>query len=279
MFIIGALFEKYKPKYGHETSAILIIGIAFSIIYYFAHGISPEDYQLWQFKPDVFFDAILPPIVFNAGFNMKRKKFFANLGNIMVTGLGVTFVCFFLYSLATWAVINGTNVTMTRYTNILDPSLPETETLPVKVPMMSLLLFTSLLCSSDVVAAVSIVDYDAQPKLYSCIFGEGVVNDIVSIVLFNTVENLQDAEFTAATPFIILAQFISLAVVSLSIGIVFGFACCLMFKHMRFLSVSVVTETFLMTAFGFAAYFVAALIIILKVEMSGIISLLTFAII
>ena len=279
MFVIGAFFEKVKPKYGHETSAILIIGIAFSIIYYFAHGITPEDYQLWQFKPDVFFDAILPPIVFNAGFNMKRKKFFANLGNILVTGLGVTFVCFFLYSLATWAVINGTEVTMTRYTNVLDPSLPQTETLPVKVPMMSLLLFTSLLCSSDVVAAVSIVDYNAQPKLYSCIFGEGVVNDIVSIVLFNTVENLQDAQFTGATPFIIIAQFISLAVVSLSIGIVFGFACCLMFKHMRFLSVSVVTETFLMTAFGFAAYFVAALIKILKVEMSGIISLLTFAII
>lgn len=168
---------------------------------------------------------------------------------------------------------------MTRYTNILDPTLPATETLPVKVPIMSLLLFTSLLCSSDVVAAVSIVDYDAQPKLYSCIFGEGVANDIVSIVLFNTVENLQDASFTAATPFIILLQFISLAIVSLAVGIVFGFACCLMFKHMRFLSVSVVTETFLMTAFGFASYFVASLIIILNVEMSGIIALLTFAII
>ena len=56
---------------------------------------------------------------------------------------------------------------------------------------MPLLLFTSLLCSSDVVAAVSIVSYNDQPKLYSCIFGEGVVNDIVSIILFNTVKGLQ----------------------------------------------------------------------------------------
>ena len=54
-----------------------------------------------------------------------------------------------------------------------------------------MLLFTALLCSSDVVAAVSIVNYEAQPKLYSCIFGEGVFNDIVSIILFNTVNNLQ----------------------------------------------------------------------------------------
>ena len=63
-------------------------------------------------------------------------------------------------------------------------------TQPVSIPIMHLLLFTSLLCSSDVVAAVSIVDEKAQPKLYSCIFGEGVINDIVSIVLFSMVEHL-----------------------------------------------------------------------------------------
>lgn len=84
-----------------------------------------------------------------------------------------------------------------------------------------------------------------------------MANDIVSIVLFNTVEQLQTTSFTASTPFRILGEFASLAIVSLLIGVVFGLACCLMFKHMRFLSVSVVTETFLMTAFGFSAYFVA----------------------
>lgn len=61
---------------------------------------------------------------------------------------------------------------------------------PIDIDIMRLLLFTALLCSSDVVAAVSIVSYEAQPKLYSCVFGEGVFNDIVSIILFNTVESL-----------------------------------------------------------------------------------------
>jgi len=60
----------------------------------------------------------------------------------------------------------------------------------IDITVMQMLLFTALLCSSDVVAAVSIVDYTQQPKLYSCIFGEGVVNDIVSIILFNTVLQL-----------------------------------------------------------------------------------------
>ena len=60
----------------------------------------------------------------------------------------------------------------------------------IELPIMKMLLFTALLCSSDVVAAVSIVSYEAQPKLFSCVFGEGVFNDIVSIILFNTVESL-----------------------------------------------------------------------------------------
>jgi len=104
----------------------------------------------------VFFDIILPPIIFNSGFNMKRKKFFANLGNILITGLGVTFVCFALYSGATYWVVNYMDLNMTRYT-------PVVETIPIVLPTMSMLLFTSLLCSSDVVAAVSIVEYEAQP--------------------------------------------------------------------------------------------------------------------
>lgn len=141
------------------------------------------------------------------------------------------------------------------------------------------MLFTSLLCSSDVVSAVSIVDYEAQPKLYSCIFGEGVFNDIVSIVLFNVVESLQTTTFTTALPFIILAQFLSLAVVSVAFGVFFGFVTALMFKHIRFLTISAVIETFIMLAMGFIAYNVAESTKILGLEMSGIISLLTTSII
>jgi sodium/hydrogen exchanger-like protein 6/7/sodium/hydrogen exchanger 8 len=141
------------------------------------------------------------------------------------------------------------------------------------------MLFTSLLCSSDVVSAVSIVDFESQPKLYSCIFGEGVFNDIVSIVLFNVVESLQTASFTTALPFIILAQFIALAVVSVGFGVLFGFMTALMFKHFRFLTISAVIETFIMLAMGFISYNVAESTKILGLEMSGIISLLTTSII
>jgi NhaP-type Na+/H+ or K+/H+ antiporter len=46
------------------------------------------------------------------------------------------------------------------------------------------LVISSLLCSSDVIAAISIVKYEEQPKLFSIIFGEGIANDAVALILF-----------------------------------------------------------------------------------------------
>ena len=120
---------------------------------------------------------------------MRRKKFFQNLGNVAIFGLGVTFVCFAFYSIFTWLLIRYEVLDMVVYYD--DPEYNWNPTYKkVKLDFAPLLLFTSLLCSSDVVAAVSIVNYSDQPKLYSCIFGEGVINDIVSIILFNTVNGL-----------------------------------------------------------------------------------------
>ena len=87
---------------------------------------------------------------------------------------------------------------MTNYYGLGEPEFGENP-YPVKVDIMQILLITALLCSSDVVAAVSIVDYNQQPKLFSCIFGEGVVNDIVSIILFNTSLALQSVTFDTTT--------------------------------------------------------------------------------
>ena len=142
-----------------------------------------------------------------------------------------------------------------------------------------MLLFTALLCSSDVVAAVSIVDYTKQPKLFSCIFGEGVVNDIVSIILFYTVLQLQSVTFQKYTPFLILGQFLLLGIVSLAIGIIFGFLTSFIFKYANFLRVNAITESFLLFSFSLASYFVSDSIEILGVQMSGIISLLVCGIV
>ena len=52
---------------------------------------------------------------------------------------------------------------------------------------MEILLMCSLLCATDVIAAVSMLNPKTQPKLFSMVFGEGIINDAVCIILFNTV--------------------------------------------------------------------------------------------
>ena len=190
-FVVAAFIEKYKPKYGHETGYTILFGISLSLILYASLGDSATGFQ---FKSNFFFNFFLPPIIFNSGFTMYKKTFFKNLGNVAVFGLVVTLVCFVIYSLFGWLLLQKIGVQMNNpycenhnivpcVINGVEYANPQ----PITIPTMQILLFTALLCSSDVVAAVSIVDYTQQPKLYSCIFGEGVFNDIVSIILFNTV--------------------------------------------------------------------------------------------
>jgi NhaP-type Na+/H+ or K+/H+ antiporter len=205
-FVCSAIIEKYKPSVGHETTYTILLGIAFSVILYYSTPNATQEAQTFTFKPNFFFNFFLPPIVFNSGFNMRKKMFFKNLGNIAVFGLCVTLVCFVIYGLGGYAATQ-IGLTSTDYfkDNNSSTGPPPYPLSNANFGIMQVLLYAALLCSSDVVSAVSIVDYTEQPKLFSCIFGEGVANDIVSIILFNTVEHLQSVQFVWYTPFVIIA--------------------------------------------------------------------------
>lgn len=90
---------------------------------------------------------------------------------------------------------------------------------------------SSLLCCTDVVAAISIVKYEEQPKLFSLIFGEGITNDAICIILFNTVMEFSgpDSEFTATTPLNIFGSFLRLSSFSVGVGIIVGLLSSIFF--------------------------------------------------
>ena len=72
------------------------------------------------------------------------------------------------------------------------------------------------------ISAVSILKYDQQPKLFSIVFGEGISNNAISIILFNTVIKSLDNGVSILSEIQIAGQFLLLCIGSIGIGIAFG---------------------------------------------------------
>lgn len=106
--------------------------------------------------------------------------------------------------------------------------------------------------------------------------GEGLFNDAVSIVLFETMRDFandpEKAKDFELWP--IIVNFLRLLSLSILVGLIAGFVYSFLTKQARFLAQNVVAESFVMLAFAMISYFVAEIM-----EVSAIVSLLTTAII
>jgi NhaP-type Na+/H+ or K+/H+ antiporter len=101
--LFGALLEKAHCVVGHEASLLVLVGLVISFISFM---LGYEEFnKIMTFDENFFFYFVLPPIIFAAGYNMKRKKFFENIKNILLLGLGSTILQFVVFSFFTWIVV------------------------------------------------------------------------------------------------------------------------------------------------------------------------------
>ena len=122
-----------------------------------------------DFSNELFFTIILPPIIFSAGYSLRKSLFFENFGMISFLGIIGTIIGFVLLS--------GYLMLLNRYFEIL--SLTE------------ILILSSVMCATDTVAANSLIRVEKFPTLNAVLFGEGILNDAVAIILFGTISKLQ----------------------------------------------------------------------------------------
>ena len=95
-FFIGSWMEIKKFPICHETGVIIIIGILLSLV---LNAFDHETANMIGFNNTVFFDILLPLIIFATGYNMRRKNFFDNIVNINKFGIMATLLTFAFYSL------------------------------------------------------------------------------------------------------------------------------------------------------------------------------------
>jgi NhaP-type Na+/H+ or K+/H+ antiporter len=57
--------------------------------------------------------------------------------------------------------------------------------------LSEILILSSVLCATDTVAANSLIKAEKFPVLNAVLFGEGILNDAVAIILFGTVSKMK----------------------------------------------------------------------------------------
>lgn len=205
--IIGQLLE--DNRWVNESITAIIIGcISGMICLFITKGKSS---RILRFNEEVFFIYLLPPIIFNAGFQVKKKQFFHNFLTIMLFGVVGVFISTFLIVAGSWWLFPkiGFHGLSTR----------------------DYLAIGTIFSSTDTVCTLQVLHQDETPLLYSLVFGEGVVNDATSVVLFNAIQKLDVNKRDSREGLHLIGDFIylffssTLLGVAVSLFLLFPFLC------------------------------------------------------
>uniref|UniRef100_A0A182T4Q6 Cation/H+ exchanger transmembrane domain-containing protein n=1 Tax=Anopheles maculatus TaxID=74869 RepID=A0A182T4Q6_9DIPT len=173
------------------------------------------------FDPEIFFNIILPPIIFHAGYSLKRKYFFRNLGAILMFAIIGTTLSAFLIGALMYGFVQ------------LMPKLKSSFT------FLDTLYFGALISPTDPLTILAIFsDMHVDVNLYALVFGESVLNDAVAIVLSGAIQNYgehysSNGEFEGHAFLRSLGDFFSVFAFSLLIGASMGCVTAMMTKFTR----------------------------------------------
>uniref|UniRef100_A0A8C1SN73 Sodium/hydrogen exchanger n=1 Tax=Cyprinus carpio TaxID=7962 RepID=A0A8C1SN73_CYPCA len=125
------------------------------------------------FDPEVFFNILLPPIIFHAGYSLKQRHFFRNLGSILAYAFVGTVVSCFIIGLFMYGC-----VMLMKQIGHLGGDFFFTDCL----------FFGAIVSATDPVTVLAIFnELQVDADLYALLFGESVLNDAVAVVLSSSI--------------------------------------------------------------------------------------------
>jgi sodium/hydrogen exchanger-like protein 6/7 len=172
---------------------------------------------LVSFDYQVFFNLLLPPIILASGYELHQANFFRNIGTILTFAFLGTFISAIVLGMILWL-----------YT-----------LLPIEAISLTFVEAISVgatLSATDPVTILAIFNtYKVDPKLYTIIFGESILNDAIAIVLFETAQLYKEGTNKGTLGPLSLLEGISIFLAvffgSLLIGVVVGIATALGLKY------------------------------------------------
>ncbi|KAK2156000.1 hypothetical protein LSH36_224g04013 [Paralvinella palmiformis] len=214
------LLIQTKFHYLPESIAIVLVGALLGLFlkllaYYKVANWQTEEH----FPPTMFFLILLPPIIFESGYNLHKGNFFQNIGTILL---------FAIFGTVISAVVVGAGLYLLGKADLIYP-----------LTMVESFAFGSLVSAVDPVATLAIFQaLDVEPILYMLVFGESMLNDAVSIVLTTSVLQLASpamADTSGAEAFFTaVGSFCLMFFASAAIGVAFGlFSAMISFCYLK----------------------------------------------
>ncbi|NXK60038.1 SL9A9 protein, partial [Sylvietta virens] len=212
----GTVYECEKLKTGPSTLLINITNQVYE--YQYKREISQHNVnghqgnamlQKMTFDPSIFFNILLPPIIFHAGYSLKKRHFFRNLGSILTYAfLGTAISCIVI-----GLIMYGFVKAMVHIGQLKQWEFHFTDCL----------FFGSLMSATDPVTVLAIFhELNVDTDLYTLLFGESVLNDAVAIVLTHSISIYSPKEnpnaFDAAAFFQSVGNFLGIFAGSFFMG-------------------------------------------------------------
>jgi len=237
-------FLKFEFKFIPESTATIFFGAILGLcLLLFGRNIN----DIFRLDPKFFMLVLLPPIIHDSGYTMQKGHFFDNLGSILA---------FAIFGTAITAFIIGLGLYLFRL-----------------LPFIESMMFGSLLAATDPVATLAIFQaLNVDVTLHALVFGESILNDAISIVLFKTFESLKSADISFVVIYESIQHFTIIFFGSIAIGILFSVMSALVFKYIDFRKHSSLEIT-LMFIFSYLPYLISE-----ALELSGILSILFCAV-
>lgn len=237
-YLISLLLHQFKQQFLHESTCFIVLG---GITGCFAFFISSERLEnAVTFDSEYFFLFLLPPIIFESGYNMNKRIFFSNLIPIISYAILGT-------------LISTTTVGLGLYT--ISYFLSDLFVIPLR--LMECISFGALISATDPVTVLAIFkELKVDANLYSLVFGESVLNDAIALVLYSTTVKYIDKDLDGQSIFLGVGQFIVIFGGSVIVGVSVGILLSLLYKY-AYLENQELFEFVFLILYSYASYLLA----------------------
>ncbi|XP_035765224.1 sodium/hydrogen exchanger 3-like isoform X2 [Neolamprologus brichardi] len=199
--------------------------------------------QTFSLNPTVFFYFLLPQIILDSGYHMPNKLFFTNLGAILIHAVIGT--C--------W---NAASLGLSLWGCHMGGAMGDLD-----IGLLQYLLFGSLMAAVDPVAVLAVFDQvHVNEVLFIIVFGESLLNDGVTVVLFNVFDafvSLGGGRINAAEIIKGIVSFFVVAFGGSLVGIAFGILISLLTRCTK--NIQIIEPGFIFVM-GYLSYLTAEML-------------------